>query len=148
MSRHFRRAKILELIEAQPIDTQEELVEQLQKANFKITQATISRDIRELGLIKVEYGDKFRYARDVDKAITITKIKDIFRTSIVSYDLIGNFLVLKTLGGMANAAINMMEQINHEGIAGCVGNNDTVFVMLKNAECGSGVMDAIEQILD
>ena len=148
MSRHFRQAKILEIIEKYPIDTQEELAEHLKTSGFKITQATVCRDIKDLGLIKAPYGDKQRYCRDVDRSIMLNKFKDIFRTSIVTFEQVGNIIVLKTLNAMASAASIMIEHLNFEGVAGTIAGSDTVFVLLKTVDCGQGLIRVIEQIIN
>jgi transcriptional regulator of arginine metabolism len=148
MSRHFRQAKILELIEKSPIETQDELAEALNKNGFNVTQATVCRDIKDLGLIKTPYGDRQKYTRDIDKSVMFNKIKDIFRISILFYEQVGNTIVIKTMHGMAHAASVLVEQLNFEGMVGCVSGTDTVFVLMREIEQGDKLIRTIEQIIN
>ncbi|MDR3021270.1 MAG: arginine repressor [Clostridiales bacterium] len=148
MSRHFRQAKILELIEKNPVQTQDELADSLRLAGFNITQATVSRDIKELGLIKAPYGDSSRYTRDSDRSVMMHKIKEIFKVSVMFYEQVDHTVVLKTLHGMANAASVLIDQLNFEGVVGCISGLDTVFVLVRTKEQGKQLLDKIEQIIN
>jgi transcriptional regulator of arginine metabolism len=148
MSRHFRQAKILELIENSPIETQEEITSLLKNFDFKVTQATVSRDIKDLGLIKMPYGERWRYVRDSDKSIMHNKVKEIFRIAIIKYEQVGNTIVFNTLQGMANAASVMIEQLNFEGVVGNLSGWDTVFVLMRTVEQGNQLIQRVEQILN
>lgn len=131
MSRTARQSKILEIITKSEIETQEDLVSELDKSGLSATQATISRDIKELGLIKVS-TDKNTYKYAVISA-TECKLPQkyivIFRESIVAIIVAGNLLVVKTLSGSAGVVATVIEQLNTPEVIGCVAGDDTIIVV-------------------
>ena len=132
MARSARQSKILELIAAKEIETQDELVTELRNLNYDVTQATISRDIKELGLIKIlSDSKKYKYAF-VDSTSTqqmSDKFAGIFKESIISIKPAKNLVVVKTLKGMASAIGAFIDKMNLEYSLGCVYGEDTVMVI-------------------
>ena len=111
MARSSRQSKILEIISAKEIETQDELVAELRKLNYDITQATISRDIKELGLIKIlSDSKKYKYAYvDSSEQQVSNKYLGIFKESIISVKAVKNLVVIKTLKGVSSAVSNCIE---------------------------------------
>lgn len=139
MARSTRQSKILEIISIKEIETQDELVAQLRAANFEITQATISRDIKELGLIKILSAEtgKYKYAivENGEQAVS-NKYINIIKESIISIKPAQNLCVIKTIKGMANALCDMIDKINIDGVMGSVSGNDTMMLIFPtNEEC-------------
>ena len=131
MARSARQSKILELISAKEIETQDELVSQLKALDYDVTQATISRDIKELGLIKILSDSKnYKYAFVDSSTQQISdKFAGIFKESIISIKPARNLVVLKTLRGMASAISAFIDKMNLEYALGCVYGDDTVMVV-------------------
>ena len=109
MMRTKRQNKILELISQNAIETQEELVDQLKAAGFDVTQATISRDIKDLGLVKITENGKQRYDRERFNSNVTEKFRDMYRHSIISVESAGNLVVMKTLSASANVVAVMVD---------------------------------------
>lgn len=136
-SKYDRHAKIIELISEYEIQTQEELVERLREENFDATQATVSRDIRELRLIKVmSENGVYRYATTAAGAISDidAKLQIIFSESVTTIDYAQNIVVVKTLPGMAQAAASAMDAMEHDGVIGCIAGDDTVMVVIRDTK--------------
>lgn len=131
--RYNRHAKILELIEQYEIETQEELVEKLKQEGMDVTQATISRDIKELRLAKVSTDDgKFRYASITQSDSGITnKLLRVFNEAFVSGDYANNIIIVKTLPGMAQAAASAIDSLKWSEIIGTIGGDDTVMIICR-----------------
>ena len=133
MARNSRQAKILELISTTEIETQEELVKALKDANFDITQATISRDIKELGLIKIQSDNKkYKYAF-VGQGVTTTsnKYNSIFRECVIS---IMNLVIVKSLKGTANMCASFLDQLSYPEVIGTTYGDDTVMLVTADVE--------------
>lgn len=129
-----RQKKILEIINKHAVETQEELADRLQKDGIKITQATISRDIKELRLVKVATGDdRYRYAVQGDKiyAGDQTKTRRIFKDSVVALDYSENLIVVKTTPGAAQSVALVIDYEGFREIIGTVAGDDTVMVVVK-----------------
>lgn len=135
MARSSRQSKILEIISTKEVETQDELVAELKNANFEITQATISRDIKELGLIKILSSEsgKYKYAlvENGDQAIS-NKYINIFKESVISVRPVQNLCVIKTIKGMAACVAGFMDKLNVDGVIGTVFGDDTVMVILAS----------------
>ena len=133
MGRSRRQSKILELIAFHEIETQDELVEKLRHSNFEITQATISRDIKELGLIKtlsIETG-KYKYSIvDNEHQLISNKYILVFKESVLSIKNAQNLCVIKTIKGMASAICGIIDKLNLENVLGSVSGDDTVMIIL------------------
>lgn len=130
-----RQDKILELIDKYDIETQDNLIERLQAAGFAATQATISRDIRELKLSKVMTGQgTYKYIRPPMNAETInTRFNSALIESITQVDCAGNIVVIKTASGMANAVATGIDAIHSNEILGSVAGDDTIIVVIRDA---------------
>ena len=128
-----RQAKIIELITQNEIETQEELQDMLNSFGFEVTQATISRDIKELRLVK-ELSSKGRYIYSTGKknADNIAhRVGGIFNETIISIDFAMNIIVIKCFAGMANAACAAIDSMNHGEILGTIAGDDTIFVLTR-----------------
>ena len=145
-----RHAKIVELINQYDIDTQEELARQLKEAGFRVTQATVSRDIRELRLTKIAVdGGKQKYVvMNTQSSELDEKYLRILRDGFVSMDMAQNILVIRTVSGMAMAVAAAMDALNWKEIAGCIAGDDTIMCAIRSVDDTLLVMDKIQNILD
>ena len=143
-----RHNAILNLIEANSIETQDELTAELGKMGFKVTQATVSRDIKDLNIMKCQTGDgKYRYTR-IGQANTSHggwRIKNIFANSVVNVDYALNQIVIKTLSGMAQAAAITIESMNLPEILGTIGGDDTVLVVTRSEEDAKSLYKTLKE---
>ena len=148
MLRNARHNKILELIEEKEIETQEELCKELADANFAVTQATVSRDVRELRLFKVA-GTKKRYryaAIGKGEEELSDKMRSLFQACIESIQAVGNIVVTKTLNGNgANAGV-IIDMLKYSEIVGSIAGDDTVFSLCKTAEDAETVRGRLERL--
>lgn len=149
MLRSARHAKILELISHKEIETQEELCAELNKLNFVVTQATISRDIRDLHLFKVSgISKKYRYTYINDSENEISpRMKSLFRDCVLSVRSAQNLVVIKTLTGNGANAGTVVDKLNHEEIVGSVAGDDTVLVVCENNESAKAVVEKILEFI-
>ncbi|GAA0723708.1 arginine repressor [Clostridium malenominatum] len=131
-----RHAKIFELIATRDIETQEELAEELKKSGMNVTQATVSRDIKELKLIKVlSSSGNYKYATINQAENNISnKLVNIFTQSVVNVENVDNFVIIKTLSGSASAAAEAIDSLRFEGIAGTIAGDNTIFVLVRTQE--------------
>ena len=144
-----RHAKILELIESYAIDTQEELQNRLQECGFKVTQATVSRDIKELRLVKVQSSDgRYIYAKPTQDRQTgdMEGFRSIFTQSLLHIDYANNIVVIKCRTGMANAVCVSMDQLHWKGVVGTLSGDDTIFVLMRNEEQAAEFVDQLHKI--
>ena len=143
-----RHQKIKELVELYEIETQEELAEKLGGAGFAVTQATISRDIRELKLTKIQHGAKQIYAALTEnKFSNSNKYIDIFKHSFVSMDMAQNILVIKTASGTAMALATALDSLHWDEIVGTIAGDDTVMCAIRTVEDTKKLMKKLEDIL-
>lgn len=136
MARSLRQSKILELISNQEIEKQEELVALLRAANFDVTQATVSRDIKELGLIKVLSSDskKYKYVYvETGEQNTSNRYINIFKESFVNISIIGNIVFVKTIKGLACAVDSFLDKLGINDIIGSTFGNDTITIYFQDA---------------
>ncbi len=131
--KYSRHAKILEIIEKSFIETQEEIAEKLKELGFDVTQATVSRDIKELRLIKVMTEDgRYKYSPFTQSESTISnKLLNIFSESFVSSDYANNIVILKTLPGMAQACASTIDSLKWPEIVGTIAGDDTVMIICR-----------------
>lgn len=150
MARLSRQSKILELIARYEIDTQEELQERLGELGIHVTQATVSRDIKELGLVKVASDNKkYRYSLDKNTTSNIsTKMSNMFRESVISIDYTGNLVVIKTLAGSADSAGVLIDHLNLEGSMCCISGDDAVLVVFKSANFVAQAIAKLNEIIN
>lgn len=145
-----RQEKILELIKEYEIETQEELIFYLNKFGFEATQATISRDIRELKLTKIVGSTgNYRYAaHERQHASTTTpKFNGVLVDSITKVSYANNIIVLKTFPGLANAVGSGIDAIHSPEILGCVAGDDTIFVVLTSDEAAKDISEKIKHMM-
>ncbi|WP_207302974.1 arginine repressor [Bacilliculturomica massiliensis] len=134
--RYSRQNKILDIISTQEVETQEKLVELLNEAGYKVTQATISRDIKDLQLVKtLSSGGRYKYTAGTgtDQPVSDRFIK-IFRETIQSISSAGNIIVIKTLSGCANAAAEAIDTSNLPTVVGSIAGDNTIFLLVDSPE--------------
>lgn len=135
MARNLRQQKILELIAAEAIGTQEELAARLNAEGFSVTQATVSRDIKELGLIKTSAdGKKNHYTGEKSESAVVSRFAEMYRNSFVSVDCVENIVVVKMLSGSGNVAGNMIDKLKDPYVLGCVSGDDTTITVLRDKD--------------
>lgn len=144
-----RHAKILELIEKKPIETQDELVDELRKSGFNVTQATISRDIKDLRLVKImDENGRYRYASlNKTEEDVSNKLFTLLSQSLVSVDYAGNIVVLKTLSGTAMAAAAAIDALNFKDIVGTLAGDDTIFVLVRDSQNVSEILARFKSLI-
>jgi len=143
-----RLEKILELVDKYDIETQEELIERLTGYGFEITQATISRDIRELKLTKVMSANgTYKYIVPRTPENAAVKFNSTITESILRVDWALNQVVLKTYAGMANAVAVGIDAINTGDILGCVAGDDTIIVICRSLEAAADIGDNIKHLI-
>lgn len=149
MGREARQLKILELIAKNNIDTQEELVARLRDEGFNVTQATVSRDIKDMGIIKTMASDgkKYKYAAQQPKDNTSERFLSIFRNTVLSIRTAENLVVVKTETGAANAAAETIDRMNLDCILGVIAGDNTIFITVDRIENASYVAEKLEDIL-
>ena len=149
MLRSARHAKILELISQKEIETQEELCAELNRLNYVVTQATISRDIRDLHLFKVAGMEKkYRYAYINDGESEISpKMKSLFRECVLSVKSAQNLVVVKTLIGNGGNAGAMVDKLSYEEIIGSVAGDDTLLIICTNTDAAEIVVEKLNGFL-
>lgn len=144
-----RQNKILEIIKKNNVQTQSELIDRLNAEGYKVTQATVSRDIRELKLVKVSLGgQEYKYAESAQEDIKISaKFKTILRETLVSADYACNTMVLKTYAGMANAAAAAIDNMGWNEIVGSIAGDDTVLIIMRSDESAREFYDKFQEIV-
>ncbi|MBQ7831538.1 MAG: arginine repressor [Clostridia bacterium] len=145
--RSARQAKILEIIAHKEIETQEELCEELNALNYVVTQATISRDIRDLHLFKVAGVEKkYRYAYINDGESEISpKMKNLFRECVVSVRAAQNLVVIKTLTGNGANAGAVVDKLNYTEVVGSVAGDDTLLIVCEDTDSANAVVERINE---
>lgn len=144
-----RHAKIIELISQYEIETQEELAQHLQDAGFKVTQATVSRDIRDLKLLKVAVDakrQKYVVPKSEEQEISKKYIR-VLRDGYVSMDMAQNILVIKTVSGMAMAVAAALDAMHWNEVVGCIAGDDTIMCAVRSVEETVVVMGKIRKIV-
>jgi arginine repressor len=129
-----RHAKILEIVHSTPVDTQDELLRLLRESGFEVTQATVSRDIKELRLIKtLDNNGRYRYStvRQENEHIS-SKFHSLFCDAVTGIDYAGNIVVIKCLVGMAQAACAAMDSLHWNHVIGTVAGDDTILCITKS----------------
>lgn len=148
--KYLRHAKILEIIKEYEIKTQEELLMELAKLGLNVTQATVSRDIRDLRLIKVLSNDgKYKYATLINNnSVLNERLIRLFKDSIQSIDSAGNIIVIKTLPATAQTAASAIDAASFEGVVGTIAGDDTVFVLVKDTKKIDEVKDNFNKLME
>lgn len=147
-----RQMKILEIISKYEVETQDDLIDLLKKEDYYVTQATISRDIRELDLIKVTTpSGKYKYTVGSHPAHETQKkshIGNAVLSAIRSIDYGQNIIVVKTLPGMSDAVAIEIDRIQVSEILGCISGDDTVFVAIRDTDSARRICEKMKELLD
>jgi len=144
-----RQNKIIELINKFDIETQDDLADRLMKEGFKVTQATVSRDIRDLKLMKMTNEDgkqKYIIVQSSDLEMS-DKYRRVLRDGFVSIDRAENILVIKTVSGMAMAVAAALDSMEWREIVGCIAGDDTIMAAIRTKEDALPVMDRIRRLI-
>ncbi len=144
-----RQSKIIELINNYQIETQADLTKTLRKLGFNVTQATVSRDIKQLKLSKQQLPDGrlcYKIA-NVDTGQSIEKLLSVFRDCVKGLEYAGNIVVIKTLQGMAMAVAASVEALQLSEIVGCIAGDDTIFCLTKNEDYAFILLEKLGGIL-
>lgn len=149
MARSLRQSKILELISVKEIETQDELAKELRNANFDITQATISRDIKELGLTKIQSTNgKYKYAiLGTEQQAVSNKYITIFKESVISVKNALNLAVIKTIKGMGGSVASFIDKLNLIDLMGTTFGDDTVLLIFPTTTLSSEAVATLNNIL-
>lgn len=145
-----RQDKILEIITKYEITTQEELADRLNAAGFRVTQATVSRDIRELHLYKVPgAGGRQKYAAMParDEEVATNRYMDTFRAGFVSVAQAQNILVIRTVSGMAGGVAAALDAMNYKEIVGSIAGDDTIMCAIGSVEEATALMEKIRAMV-
>lgn len=133
--KNVRQSEILNIVQTKDIDTQEQLLEELRARGFTTTQATISRDIKELRLVKELTGSGgYRYALSERKTGTASdaRLRNIFKEGVVSVDVAQNIVVVRTMPGLASAACSALDAMEIEGMVGSLAGDDTGILIMRD----------------
>ena len=149
MKKYTRQRIILDLIENIEIETQEELADYLLEKGIEITQATISRDIKELRLVKVLTSNgKYKYATiDNQYEGANERLAKILKSSVLSVDRAENIIVIKTLPGAAQVCASAVDNFKIEGIAGTIAGDDTIFIVISRSDIVESALNNIQNLL-
>jgi len=146
----IRHRKIVEIIQKFDVETQEELAKYLKEAGFEVTQATVSRDIRELKLSKIPSGNgkqKYVVLKQDDSHLGDKYIR-VLRDGFVSMDMAQNILVVKTVSGMAMAVAAALDALKFPEVVGSIAGDDTIMVAVRTVEETQRLLDKIHQMIE
>lgn len=145
-----RHSKIIEIINSKAIETQEELAEELKSAGFEVTQATVSRDIKTLRLIKIQGSDgKYRYSIiNQNKNDMLEKLSSILVNTVISVENIDKIVVVKTISGSASAAAEAIDRLELGEIAGTIAGDNTIFILVRTLEKAQELVERISKMLN
>ena len=145
-----RQAKIMEIISTKDIETQEQLLQSLQDAGFNSTQATISRDIKELRIVKelTSFGT-YRYTTSGKEGSHTfsARLNTIFRECITGFDYAQNMVVIKTMPGLASAAASAIDAMNMSVVVGTLAGDDTVMIVMRDNNAAAAFCGEIQNLL-
>ena len=144
-----RQTRILELVAKYEIETQEEMMSRLQSEGFKVTQATVSRDLRELKLMKtLTARGTYRYSVNSGRQHTgNVKLNNAMVDSIIQVDYSLNNVVIKTYPGMAQAVASAVDALNMHSILGCVAGDDTIIIVTRSEESSKEIKEKITELM-
>ena len=149
--KNLRQRKILELIEEYNIETQEELVSMLRGNGFDVTQATVSRDIKELNLIKIvtdKNAYKYAVASEPRLNLNVHRLSKLLKDSATSIDHSDNIIVIKTLPGVASAIASCIDHTQWSEIIGTIAGDDTIFLVVKPREAVGKYLETFNKLLE
>ena len=143
-----RHARIIDLISRYEIETQEELASLLQERGFSVTQATVSRDIRQLQLMKIARGEgRAVYTAGASYANDGDRFRQILKTAFVSADVSANMLVIHTVSGMAMAACAALDACDWPEMLGTIAGDDTIFAVIRSEEEAGLIVERIKGLI-
>ena len=144
----LRQAKILELIKNNNIETQTDLLEMLKKEGFNVTQATVSRDIKEMRLIKLlDNNGEYKYAYDTVTGSEEMSNSYLFATAVTGIEYSHNSVVIKTGTGMAQAVCAALDSIHRPGVLGSIAGDDTIFVAVRSESIGANLTADLKKLM-
>ncbi len=139
-----RHQKIVEIVSKYRVQTQEELISHLNDSGFNVTQATVSRDIRELSLSKVSQNGSYCYALPkIEGDSSEDKYRKMLKDSIIEVNYAQNIVIVKTYPGMANAAAAALDAANHDEIMGTLAGDDTIFIVVSDQETAQAFAESL-----
>lgn len=143
-----RHAMILEIINEYPVETQEELLNRLKDNGFNVTQATVSRDIKELRLLKSLSPDgKYRYTSIKKSSSDLQgNMQNFFNSSVIMIKSAQNMVVIKTMAGMANALCASIDSMDFDGLIGTIAGDDTIFIVCSDTERASKLVLDLKKV--
>ncbi len=144
-----RHAKILDIIAEYPIETQDELLTRLKGEGYKATQATISRDIKDLRLVKTLGSDgKYRYVSSSKNSTDIrSNFSSLFASSVNSIDFAQNIVVIKTLSGMAQAVCAALDSNDLKAVVGTIAGDDTIFIACRSSQFAVSLTEELKKLI-
>lgn len=144
-----RHAKILELIKEYDIDTQDELLKYLKENGFDVTQATVSRDIKELRLVKtLSPSGRYKYSTGNEGVNDLSvKFYSLFSDSVISVESAANIVVVRTMSGMAQAVCASMDAIMWQDVVGTLGGEDTILVICKSEDSALDIQEEFRKLI-
>lgn len=150
MARAARQLKILDLINKFDIDTQEELVDRLREEGFTVTQATISRDIKDMGIIKsmAQDGRHYKYTAQTQRETSpADKFLNIFKNTVLSIKAAGDFVIIKTETSGAGPAAELIDKLNFEEVLGAIAGDNTIFVACDSHDHAELIRRRLEDLM-
>lgn len=147
--KNTRHERILHIIKNIEIETQEELAEELKNNGINVTQATVSRDIKELNLIKIlSHNGKYKYAQVAqNKNANISALANIFKNTAISVERVDKLLVVKTISASASLAAEAIDSFNLEGIAGTIAGDNTLFIAVRSDEKAEELLAELNKMI-
>ena len=144
-----RQAEILSIIQSQAVETQEQLLQALRSRGFTSTQATISRDIKELHLVKELSGGCYRYTAYPRPGADNSqgRLRNIFKEGVLSVDAAQNLVVIKTMPGLANAACSALDNMDLPYMVGSIAGDDTAFLLMRDPASAASFCEEIKEML-
>ena len=144
-----RHAKILDIISEYPIETQDELLTRLKDEGYKATQATISRDIKDLRLVKTLGSDgKYRYVSAAKNSTDIrSNFSSLFASSVNSIDFAQNIVVIKTLSGLAQAVCAALDSNDYKAVVGTIAGDDTIFIACRSSQLAVNLTEELKKLI-
>jgi len=149
IGKNERQSRILSLIKELKVGTQDDLVSALRAQGFEVTQATVSRDIKELGIVKVTSGSGAQHYVPMERSgeIAAGRLMKVFSEAVISCENAGNMVVIKTLPGMAQASASALDSMRMLDVVGSIAGDDTVFIVTKKPAQAASLADSIRKIL-
>lgn len=144
-----RQAKIMEIISTKNVETQEQLLAELQQEGFRCTQATISRDIKDMRIVKeLTSMGTYRYTTSTNEisGTFTSRLNTIFRECVVGYDYAQNIIVIRTLPGLASAAGSAIDAMNMSAVVGTLAGDDTVMVVMRDNNAAAAFCGEIKNL--